>query len=114
MDRKRITTLVSGSVFITLGLLLLGTLIDLFESSSVYGWVTPIVLVFSGITTLQENSKYKTNVGYGLVAIGAITILVRLDFIRGDLISGLLGAVMLVAGSAMIARHDNQKEGEKS
>lgn len=114
MDRKRITTLVSGGVFIVLGLLLLGTLIDIFESSSVYGWAIPIVLVFSGITTLQETSKYRTNVGYGLVAIGAITILVRLDVIRGDLINGLLGAVMLVAGSAIIARHDSKKESEKS
>ena len=114
MDLKRVTTMVSGGVFILLGLLLLGTLLDLFESSSVYGWVIPVVLVFSGITTLQESSKHKANVGYGLVAIGTITILVRLDIIRGDLINGLLGVVMLVAGSAIIARRGNQKENDKS
>lgn len=114
MDRKQIAGLVSGGVFIALGLLLLGTLIDLFESSSVYGWVIPVVLVFSGITTLQESSRYRKYVGYGLVAIGAITILVRLNIIRGDLVNGLLGAVLLTAGGAMIARQRSQKVTEAS
>lgn len=104
MDRTTLTAYITGGTYLAFGLLLLGTLIDLFESSAVYGWVIPMVLIFSGITTLQTESKHKTNVSYGLIAIGVITILVRLNILRGDLVNGLLGAVLIFAGATIIAR----------
>ncbi len=110
MNRHSITTYSVGGAYLALGLLLLGTLIGIFESSTVYSWVIPIVLIFSGITTLQAESKYKTTVSYGLIAIGVITIFVRLNVIRGDVVNGLLGAVLLIAGAAIIARGTSQQD----
>lgn len=104
MKKSQIVAAVTGGVFILLGLALLGTLLDVFESSDVYGLVIPMVLIFSGITTLQASSRHKTSVGYGLLAIGTITLLIRFNVIRGDVVNGLLGAALLIAGASIIAR----------
>lgn len=112
MQHNKIIATSTGVGFVLLGILLLATLVDALDSSTIYGWVVPVVLVFGGLTTLQESPRYKKGVGYGLIAIGAVTLLVRLDLIRGDVVNALLGAVLLAAGVSILAR-SSQKKVEK-
>lgn len=102
MKQSKIVAGATGAIFIVLGLLLIGTLLDIFASADIYALVLPIVLIMSGITTLQDSSRRKAGVSYGLVAIGIVMLLVRFDIIRGDVVNGLLGAVLLVAGGTTL------------
>lgn len=104
MKKSQIITTVTGGSFIILGLLLLGTLVDLFERSMIYGWTVPAVFIFSGFSIVQDAVKPKHGLGYSLIAVGAVGLLVRLNIVSGDVINALLGAALLCGGSIIVSK----------
>lgn len=105
MKQSRTIGLFTGGAFIILGLLLLGSLVNLFERSVIYAWVLPLIFIISGFNILQDSTKSKTGLGYGLIGAGAIGLLVRLGVLDGAFVNALLSAVLIAAGSALLVRN---------
>ncbi len=110
MKKSTVSQIITGSAFLLLGLALLGTLIDILQSTSVYSFVMPLVLITSGYAMLDETKvKQRRNTGFGLMAIGLITLLVRYNILRGNVINAVLGIVLAGWGLFILIRLYDKK-----
>lgn len=103
-----------GAAFTIMGLLLLASLTNIVESGTIYGLVVPAILIFSGIVTIPESSKYRRQVAIGLIATGTVSLLVRLNVIQNDVVNILLGATLLLLGAGMITKTHTKKSSKHS
>lgn len=113
MKKTHILNFATGIVFTILGALLVASLLGWVDSSSIYDIIIPILIICGGVTTLQDDSKHKKTAGFGLILIGFITLLVRFNILHGDVVNGILGAILLVAGTSILSRN-SQKNDDKS
>jgi hypothetical protein len=107
--REDIKNYTVGALFIVLGALLLISLTNLIDSGTIYGFVVPAILVFSGIVTISENSRYRQHVSIGLIITGALSLIVRLNIIQGDFVNVLLGASLLLIGASIVTKAHAKK-----
>jgi hypothetical protein len=104
MKQSRTISLITGSLIIVLGFVLLAGVAGLLENITVYMWVLPLLFILSGFISLWGAPKAKTTVGYGLIATGLIALLVRLGWIDAALVNALLAGALIATGSIMITR----------
>lgn len=106
MKKQKITNLAVGVVSVGLGFVLLATLIDVFDSNDVYLAVLPMVLILGGISVVSDGAKEnrKLGLGIGMLITGIISLAVRLDIVSGDVVNGIIGFVLLIAGVVTLTR----------
>ena len=106
IHKENITPLLTGSAFVVLGLLLLASLIDWVDSSSIYSSVLPIGLILAGFSMLSalDNKKRTKSIAIGILGLGIVSLLVRFDVIRGDVVNAILGVGLLALGTSAITR----------
>ena len=106
IHKENITPLLTGSAFVVLGLLLLASLIDWVDSSSIYSSVLPIGLILAGFSMLSalDNKKRTKSIAIGILGLGVVSLLVRFDVIRGDVVNAILGVGLLALGTSAITR----------
>jgi|GEM_PF-4092390 FtsH-binding integral membrane protein len=106
IHKENITSLLTGSAFVVLGLLLLASLLDWVDSSSIYSSVLPIGLILAGFSMLSalDNKKRTKSIAIGILGLGIVSLLVRFDVIRGDVVNAILGVGLLALGTSAITR----------
>ena len=103
-----------GTAFIILGLLLLASLTNIIESSTIYSFVVPTILIFSGVVIFAESTKYRRQVALGLIATGTVSLLIRLNIIQNDVVNILLGATLSLLGAVIITNTYTKKSSKHS
>ena len=106
IQKEDISPLVSGVSFAVLGLFLLASLIDWVDSASIYSTLLPVGLILAGLSMLSaiENKKRTKNIAIGILGLGVVSLLVRFDVIRGDVVNAILGVGLLALGTSAITR----------
>lgn len=112
MKKARILSFTTGIIFIILGALLVASLLGWIDSSSIYDIIIPILIICGGVTTLQDDSKHKKTAGFGLILIGLITLLVKFSILHGDVVNGILGAILLIAGTSILSKNSQTTDGD--
>lgn len=95
-----------GAAFITLGLLLLASLLNIINSASIYGLAIPLILLVAGFTMVSAKEKTFHNavLGIGFLLTGLVSLLVRINVISGKVVNAVLGVVLLLVGIVVIVR----------
>lgn len=105
MNKRDAVSVLSGFTFVVLGAVLIGTLLDYFDSASVYGYVLPTLLIVGGIQMLRDTpQKNLTNTGILLILVGIVALLVRFSVISGDTVNAIIGIFLITIGSIILAR----------
>ncbi len=117
MNKREFTKAITGLTFFGLGIVLLSTLINLLDGSNIYSWILPILFILGGLSLLtQHDPNNKRNIGISLLTVGAVTLLVQMEVLKGDIVSAVLGVVLLSAGVAILTElkskkyHNNDEE----
>jgi len=104
MKKSRTVSLVTGGLIIALGLALLMGVAGLFENTTIYVWILPLLFILGGCVGIWGTPKAKASVSYGLIATGLITIFVRLGWVNGAIVNALLAGALIATGSITLAR----------
>ena len=93
-----------GGAIITLGILLLASLLNMINAVSIYGYAMPIILLIAGFTMVSAKDKqfHFTALGLLFLLSGLVSLLVRLNVISGKVVNGILGFVLVIAGIAVL------------
>lgn len=106
MNKQNIGTVIVGLGFLTLGLLQLFSLLDWVSLStivSIYNTVLPLLIIFAGvyIVFVDDPDQHK-KVGGALIVVGVVVLLARYDVIRWKALNGIIGAVLVITGTALL------------
>lgn len=106
LNKQHIGTLIVGLGFLTLGLLQLFSLLDWVSLStivSIYNTVLPLLIIFAGvyIVFVDDPDQHK-KVGGALIVVGVVVLLARYDVIRWKALNGIIGAVLVITGTALL------------
>lgn len=95
-----------GGAIITVGILLLASLLNLVNSASIYGLALPLLLLVAGFTMVsaQDKSFYNATLGVGFLLAGLVSLLVRFNVISGKVVNAILGVVLLLVGIMVFVR----------
>lgn len=92
-----------ATIYIALSIVLMGSLIDLYDGLKIYTWIVPLLLTVAGLSMLSDGPvQQRQNFGVSLIIIGVIAMLVRLNLIRGDVVNALLSVILLIVGVAAL------------
>lgn len=105
-QQDKAKTYIVGGAFITLGILLLASLLNMLNAMSVYGYAIPILMILAGFTLVSAKDKtmHHTVMGLGFLLTGIIALLVRFNVISGKTVNAVLGTILFFAGIFIIVR----------
>ncbi|HBH78074.1 TPA: hypothetical protein DDX46_04995 [Candidatus Saccharibacteria bacterium] len=98
-------------LFIGLGLALLGTLLNFYDSAFIYKIIVPLTLLGAGVALLGNNPSERTrrSVALGLIVFGLVSLLIQFEVLRGDVVNAIVGVAFVSAGVFMVSRLTDRK-----
>lgn len=95
-----------GGAFITLGILLLASLLNMITSASIYNLAVPLLLLIAGFTMVSAKDKsfHNASLGVCFLLAGVVGLLVRFNIISGKTVNAVLGFILVVVGIAVVMR----------
>lgn len=98
-------------LFIGLGLALLGTLLNFYDSAFIYKIIVPLTLLGAGVALLGNSPSERTrrSVALGLIVFGLVSLLIQFEVLRGDVVNAIVGVAFVSAGVFMISRLTDRK-----
>ena len=114
MDKKQLTTLLTGVGFIVLGTLLLITLMNWINANTIINNAVPVLLIISGFSLFSSGDEKNRRAGLGLTlfTFGTMMLAVRHGLISGKALNAVLGISLLIGGVLIlssIARKNSTK-----
>lgn len=98
-------------LFIGLGLALLGTLLNFYDSAFIYKIIVPLTLLGAGVALLGNNPSERTrrSIALGLIVFGLVSLLIQFEVLRGDVVNAIVGVAFVSAGVFMVSRLTDRK-----
>ena len=113
-DRSKKTTILIDLSFVILGLLLLATHVDWVDDVALYKTLLPVILIAGGLGALSssDTKERRAGLGIGLLAAGAVGLLVRFNIVSSENVSAILGVVLLVSEVIMLTKLEGKSTDE--
>lgn len=111
MTKDKLVGYGASVLFIGLGLALLGTLLNFYDSAFIYKIIVPLTLLGAGVALLGNNPSERTrrSVALGLIVFGLVSLLIQFEVLRGDVVNAIVGVAFVSAGVFMISRLTDRK-----
>ena len=111
MTKDKLVGYGASVLFIELGLALLGTLLNFYDSAFIYKIIIPLTLLGAGVALLGNNPSERTrrSVALGLIVFGLVSLLIQFEVLRGDVVNAIVGVAFVSAGVFMISRLTDRK-----
>lgn len=111
MTKDKLVGYGASVLFIGLGLALLGTLLNFYDSAFIYKIIVPSTLLGAGVALLGNNPSERTrrSVALGLIVFGLVSLLIQFEVLRGDVVNAIVGVAFVSAGVFMISRLTDRK-----
>ncbi|OGL23084.1 hypothetical protein A2791_05405 [Candidatus Saccharibacteria bacterium RIFCSPHIGHO2_01_FULL_46_30] len=111
MTKDKLVGYGASVLFIGLGLALLGTLLNFYDSAFIYKIIVPLTLLGAGVALLGNNPSERTrrSVALGLIVFGLVSLLIQFEVLRGDVVNAIVGVAFVSAGVFMVSRLTDRK-----
>src|SRR3989338_8625894 len=111
MTKDKLVGYGASVLFIGLGLALLGTLLNFYDSAFIYKIIVPSTLLGAGVALLGNNPSERTrrSVALGLIVFGLVSLLIQFEVLRGDVVNAIVGVAFVSAGVFMVSRLTDRK-----
>lgn len=105
MTKDKLVGYGASVLFIGLGLALLGTLLNFYDSAFIYKIIVPLTLLGAGVALLGNNPSERTrrSVALGLIVFGLVSLLIQFEVLRGDVVNAIVGVAFVSAGVFMVS-----------